>query len=181
MWRWVVSFTSWSLYHLRKFLGTLWKGGCAGTSFGVDAVKKTKSLAPVENRTAVFHPVARRHYYSVGATVHDKHWPLFYSFLIKQRVGRLSWAWDQSSARPLLTQDNTNTKQRQIDIHASSGIRTHSLIVWAGEDRSCLREPDRPWQNPISCIPSYGSSQKQSSLSEKRPFTITYVLVLQLH
>jgi hypothetical protein len=33
----------------------------------------------------------------------------------------------------------TNTEYTQTDIHASSGIRTHSPSVWAGEDISCLR------------------------------------------
>jgi hypothetical protein len=31
---------------------------------------------------------------------------------------------DQHDERPLPTQDNKNTEQTQIDIHASSGIRT---------------------------------------------------------
>jgi hypothetical protein len=36
-------------------------------------------------------------------------------------------------------QDNTNTEQKQTNIHASSGIRTHDLSAGAGEDSSCLR------------------------------------------
>jgi hypothetical protein len=39
-------------------------------------------------------------------------------------------------ARPLPTQNNTNIEETRTDIHASSGIRTHGLSVWAGEDIS---------------------------------------------
>jgi hypothetical protein len=42
-------------------------------------------------------------------------------------------------ARPLPTQDNTNTGERRRDIHASSRIRTHDPSVRAGEDISCFR------------------------------------------
>jgi hypothetical protein len=50
------------------------------------------------------------HYYSVGATVQHESWPLFCSFLIIERVGGTPWAGDQSIARPLPTQENTNTE-----------------------------------------------------------------------
>jgi hypothetical protein len=53
----------------------------------------------------------------------------------------VSWSYTQSVGlldmvpagheTSLPTQDNT-------DIHASSGMRTHDLSVWAGEDSSCL-------------------------------------------
>jgi hypothetical protein len=42
-------------------------------------------------------------------------------------------------ARPLLTQDNTNTEETWIDIHASGGNRTHDATVWEGEGISRLR------------------------------------------
>jgi hypothetical protein len=58
-------------------------------------------------------------------------WTIF-SFLILYTVCRTPWTGDQSDARPLRTQDNTN-------IRASSGIRTHDLNVWAGEHSSFLR------------------------------------------
>jgi hypothetical protein len=41
-------------------------------------------------------------------------------------------------ARPLPTQDNTNTEETRTNIHASSEIRTHDPSVWTGEDTSCL-------------------------------------------
>jgi hypothetical protein len=65
-------------------------------------------------------------------------WPLFYSFLIIQPVGRTPWAGDQPTARLPPTQDNTHT-QNKCDIHASNGIRTHDPSVWAVEDSSSLR------------------------------------------
>jgi hypothetical protein len=46
---------------------------------------------------------------------------------------------DQLVARPLPTQDSTNTEETHTDIHASSGIRNHDPSVLAGEDSSCLR------------------------------------------
>jgi hypothetical protein len=49
---------------------------------------------------------------------------------------------DGGTARGLTatyTQNNTNTVYTHIDIHASSGIRSHDPSVWASEDSSCLR------------------------------------------
>jgi hypothetical protein len=46
-------------------------------------------------------------YYSVGATVHDEAWPLFYSFLFIETVGRSFSAGDQPVARPLPTHRTT--------------------------------------------------------------------------
>jgi hypothetical protein len=60
-------------------------------------------------------------------------WPLFYTFLIIQRVGRTSWAEHQPTARPLPSQDNTNTGTN-ADIHASIGIGVYDQNVWARED-----------------------------------------------
>jgi hypothetical protein len=37
-------------------------------------------------------------------------------------------------ARPLPTQDNTNTEEMRTDRHASNGIPTHDPRIWAGED-----------------------------------------------
>jgi hypothetical protein len=45
-------------------------------------------------------------------------------------------------ARPLPTQDNTDTEETRTDIHASSGIRSHEPSVSAGEEISCLRPRD---------------------------------------
>jgi hypothetical protein len=59
-----------------------------------------------------------------------------FNFLILYTVGRTPWAGDQPVARPLRSQDSTNTN---ADIRASSGIRIHDPGVWAGEDSSCLR------------------------------------------
>jgi hypothetical protein len=58
---------------------------------------------------------------------------------ILQTVGRTLYAGDQPVARPLPTQGNMNAEEKQTDILASSGIRTHDPNVWAGEDVSCLR------------------------------------------
>jgi hypothetical protein len=44
------------------------------------------------------------------------------------------WTGYQPVARPLRTQDNTNTEKTQTYIHASSGIGTHDSSVWWGED-----------------------------------------------
>jgi hypothetical protein len=59
----------------------------------------------------------------------------FFIFLILYTAGMTSWTGDQSVARPLFTHNATRTQ----DIHASSGIRTHDLSVWTGENSSCLR------------------------------------------
>jgi hypothetical protein len=58
--------------------------------------------------------------------------------LIRQSVG-LTGRLIILVARPLPTQNNTNTEEKRKDIHASSGIRTHDPIVGAGEDISRLR------------------------------------------
>jgi hypothetical protein len=55
-------------------------------------------------------PALLRNVQSVGATVYDKSSPLFYSFLIKERVGRTPLAGDQPATRTLPTQDNANTE-----------------------------------------------------------------------
>jgi hypothetical protein len=60
-------------------------------------------------------------------------------FLNPRTVGRTPCTEDQPVARPLHTQDNTNTELTQTDIHALSGIRTHDPSVRAGEDSSRLR------------------------------------------
>jgi hypothetical protein len=58
----------------------------------------------------------------------------FCSFLILHTVGRSPWSGDQPVARPLPTHKiNAN-----IDIHASSWIRTHDPSVRVSEDSSCL-------------------------------------------
>jgi hypothetical protein len=63
-------------------------------------------------------------------------WPLF-QFLNQCTVGRTPWTGDQPVARPLPTHRTTQTQNKRIDIHASSGIRTEDTSVWAGEDNSC--------------------------------------------
>jgi hypothetical protein len=45
-------------------------------------------------------------------------------------------------ARPLPTQDNTNTEETQTYIHASNSIQTHDPSVPAGKDFSWLRPHD---------------------------------------
>jgi hypothetical protein len=56
-------------------------------------------------------------------------------FLNPKTVGRTPRTLgDQLVARPLSTQDNTNTEKTQIDIHALSGIRTRDPSVQASED-----------------------------------------------
>jgi hypothetical protein len=47
---------------------------------------------------------------SVVATVRDEPWPLFYRFLTLQVVGGTPWTANQTLARPLPKQDNTNTE-----------------------------------------------------------------------
>jgi hypothetical protein len=47
---------------------------------------------------------------------------------------------DQLVARPLSRQDNTYTKEKQPDIHASTGIQNRGLSVSAAEQISCLRQ-----------------------------------------
>jgi hypothetical protein len=61
--------------------------------------------------------------------------------LIRQLVGLLGRVISPV-ARPLPTQDNTNTEEKRTDIHASSGIRTHDSSVCAGEDTDyfCLKD-----------------------------------------
>jgi hypothetical protein len=60
-------------------------------------------------------------------------------FLNPKTVGRTPWTGDQPVARPLPTQDSTNTEQRKTVIHALSGIRTYDPSVRASEDSSCFR------------------------------------------
>jgi hypothetical protein len=55
----------------------------------------------------------------------------------RQSVGLLGRAISPV-ARPLPTQDNTNTEDTRTDIYASSGIRTHDSSVRASEDILCL-------------------------------------------
>jgi hypothetical protein len=64
------------------------------------------------------------------------------NFLILYTVDRPPQTGDQPDARSLLTQDNTNTETTHTNFHFSSGIQTHDLSVWTGEDISCLRPPD---------------------------------------
>jgi hypothetical protein len=67
-------------------------------------------------------------------------WPLF-SFLILYTVGRTPWMGNQPVIRPLPTYRRTQThNKRNIDIHASSGIRIHDPSVRASEDNSCLSQ-----------------------------------------
>jgi hypothetical protein len=61
-----------------------------------------------------------------------------FQFLNPKTVGRTPWTGNQPDARPLPTQDNTNTECRQ-DIHVLSGIRAQDPSVPAGEDISYLR------------------------------------------
>jgi hypothetical protein len=63
----------------------------------------------------------------------------FFSFLILHTVGRTPWTSDQPVARPLPTQDSTNTEWTQTNIHALNGIRTQDPSVRGREDSSCLR------------------------------------------
>jgi hypothetical protein len=64
-------------------------------------------------------------------------WPLF-QFLNLYAVGRIPWTGYQPVARLLPTHRTIQT-QNHIDIHPSSGIRTHDPSVRADEDGSCLR------------------------------------------
>jgi hypothetical protein len=62
----------------------------------------------------------------VGATVHDEPWPLFYSFLIIQTVGRAPWV-GESAHRKATTYTGQHTHRKNaVNIHASSGIQTHN-------------------------------------------------------
>jgi hypothetical protein len=70
----------------------------------------------------------------VGATVHDKPWPLFYNFLITQTVDRTPWVADQPAAKPLPTTNSINA-----NINASSGIGTRDPSVGVDEGSSYLR------------------------------------------
>jgi hypothetical protein len=56
-------------------------------------------------------------------------WPLLQLRNLFYTDGRAPWTNDQPFARPLPTQNNTNT-----DIHASSGIGTHNPRVRESED-----------------------------------------------
>jgi hypothetical protein len=49
---------------------------------------------------------------------------------------------DQPVARPLPTQDNTDTEETLTDVHASSGFCTNYLSVQTGENIWCLRPHD---------------------------------------
>jgi hypothetical protein len=60
-------------------------------------------------------------------------------FLNPKTIGRTRWTRNHPVARPLPTQDNTNSEQRQTDIHALSRIRTHNPSVRASEHSSCGR------------------------------------------
>jgi hypothetical protein len=73
-------------------------------------------------------------------------------FLNPKTVGRTPWTGDQSVARQLHTQDNTNTELTQTSIHALSGIQTHDFNVRAGEDSSCLAWPlSHPPNDIVAC------------------------------
>jgi hypothetical protein len=63
----------------------------------------------------------------------------FFGFLILYIVGRTPWTGDQSVTRPLPIHRTTQTHNKCIVIHASSGIRIHDSRVRASEDSSCLR------------------------------------------
>jgi hypothetical protein len=63
-----------------------------------------------------------------GSTVFLLNLGRFFSFLILYTVGRTPWTGDQPVARPLPTQNNTNT-ETHIGIHALSGIRIHDPSV----------------------------------------------------
>jgi hypothetical protein len=66
-------------------------------------------------------------------------WPIF-QFLnpIQSRWDSFDGGSDRRKAATD-TQNNTNTEYKQIDIHASSGIRTHNPSARAGKDVSYLR------------------------------------------
>jgi hypothetical protein len=53
----------------------------------------------------------------------------FFSFFIFYTVGKSPWTGDQPVAKPLATQDSTNTEKTHTDIHALSGIRTNDPSV----------------------------------------------------
>jgi hypothetical protein len=64
----------------------------------------------VTGRWTKLHEKGFHNLFPVGATVHVESWPLIYSFLIIFTVGRAPWAEAEVVARPLPTQDNTNTE-----------------------------------------------------------------------
>jgi hypothetical protein len=52
---------------------------------------------------------------------------LILKFCNLQIVGLLGWGI-RLVARPLPTQDNTNTEENQPDIHASTGVQNHGPV-----------------------------------------------------
>jgi hypothetical protein len=60
------------------------------------------------------------------------------SFLILYAVGRTPWKGISPSQDLCLHTGQHKHRITHIYIHTSSGIRTHDLIVLAGEDSSCL-------------------------------------------
>jgi hypothetical protein len=68
---------------------------------------------------------------------------------------------DKPVARPLPTQDNTNTEESHTDIHVLSGIRTDDPNVGVDEDSSFLRP--RGHRDRLSCC--LGHSVFPSSLT----------------
>jgi hypothetical protein len=69
-------------------------------------------------------------------------WPLFkFLDLLIQSVGLLGWEISPSQGRYLHTEQHKH-RINHTDIHASSGIRTHTPSVLAGEDSSCHRSRD---------------------------------------
>jgi hypothetical protein len=74
-----------------------------------------------------------------GSTVYLLDLGRFFSFLILYIVGRTPCKGDQLVARSLPTHRTTHTQNKNTDIHAFSGIRTHDPSVQTNEDNSCLR------------------------------------------
>jgi hypothetical protein len=54
---------------------------------------------------------------------------LFLSILILHTVDTTPWTGDQPVVRPLSTQRSAQTQNKQIDIHASNGIRTKISVL----------------------------------------------------
>jgi hypothetical protein len=61
-WRWVISFTSRSLYPQGKTPGTHWIGSWVGSTAGMDAVVRRKIPSPYrDSNPPIIQPVAQRY------------------------------------------------------------------------------------------------------------------------
>jgi hypothetical protein len=65
-------------------------------------------------------------------------------FLNPKGVGRTPWTGDQPVARPLPTQNNTNTELTQIDIRAGPPMWSSGQSSWLQIQRSLFRFPALP-------------------------------------